>query len=117
MPNVDRKFLGLCLVGIILAVWFGFILGRQNYQDSIGTGDFGSIDQNVNLYDLKTATVTGKILEVNGRTVRIENERGDMGLIEVSDPFAIIKNDKGQVEKKIRRVVNLFHKRQVEKAQ
>ena len=30
--------------------------------------------------------------------------------------YVEVKNDKGEVEKKIRRVVNLFHKRQVEKA-
>lgn len=39
--------------------------------------------------------------------------KGEKALKSVS--FVEVKNDRGEVEKKIRRVVNLFHRRQVEK--
>ena len=40
--------------------------------------------------------------------------KGEKALKSVT--YVEVKNDKGEIEKKIRRVVNLFHKRQVEKA-
>lgn len=41
-------------------------------------------------------------------------KKGEKALKSVT--YVEVKNDKGEVEKKIRRVVNLFHKNQVQKA-